>query len=205
MIHVLEGKVGDADLELLDAAYRLRHRVFVEERGWSELARPDGRECDGWDETGESIHFLDVEGGEVRGYARLVPQDGLFPVIRTAEKVAAIAGRPGIRGVGRLCVARATRGGSKIVNPASHILVAVCEYALGHAVPELFCETDPTFLILLRVLGFRVTLIGKPMMYCGKPMQLAIIEMSSASLETCRKRLSLEGNALLQRFSGLWR
>jgi hypothetical protein len=34
-------------------------------------------------------------------------------------------------------------------------------------------------------------------------MQLAVIEMSEASLETCRKRLALEGNALIQRFGTL--
>lgn len=204
MIRILADEVIGAEQALLEAAYRLRHRVFVEERGWSGLAKPDGLERDHWDLAGESVHFLDVEAGEVMGYARLLPSDGLIPAIRTQAKVAAIAGRPaGIKGVGRLCVGRSMRGGSKIMNPASHILIAICEHALENRIAELFCETDPTFLVLLRILGFRVTFLEKAMEYYGKPMQLAVIEMSEASLETCRKRLALEGNALIQRFSPL--
>jgi acyl-homoserine lactone synthase len=204
VIRILKGKPTGDDRALLEEAYRLRHRVFVEERGWTALARPDGLERDGWDEAGESVHFLNVEEGELTGYARLLPSDGLIPAIRTDAKAAAIAARPaGIRGVGRLCVGRSMRGGSKIVNPASHILIAMSQYALENRIPELFCETDPTFLVLLRILGFRVTFLEKPMDYYGKPMQLAVIEMSEASLETCRKRLALEGNALIQRFGTL--
>lgn len=200
VIRIIEPAEAGQHVVLLDEAFRLRHRIFVEERGWNWLAQPDGRERDQVDEQGQAVHFLALEGADLTGYARMMSPDGLIPAIRTEEKLLAIAARPGIRGVGRLCVAATTRGGSKVVNPASHILVAMCEYALAHSTPELFAETDPSLLVLLRILGFRVTFIGRPMDYYGKPMQLAVIAMSQASLDICRQRLNLDGSSLLRRF-----
>ena len=34
----------------MERAYRLRHQVFVEEMGWTDLAKPDGREIDQFDD-----------------------------------------------------------------------------------------------------------------------------------------------------------
>ena len=56
----------------MEQAYRLRHQVFVEEMGWHNLAKPDGREIDQFDNK-HAVHMLDIEHGEVLGYERLLP------------------------------------------------------------------------------------------------------------------------------------
>src|SRR3712207_7392983 len=49
--------------DLIERCYRLRHRVFVEERHWEDLRRPDGRDVDQFD-TADAIHVVVTEGRE---------------------------------------------------------------------------------------------------------------------------------------------
>ena len=56
----------------MEQAYRLRHKIFVEEMGWTDLAKPDGREIDQFD-TKHAVHMLYIEHGKVLGYQRLLP------------------------------------------------------------------------------------------------------------------------------------
>ena len=72
MLHIVKAQNIHEYHKEMDQAYRLRHRVFVEERGWSDLARPDGREVDRFD-TADAIHMLFVDQGEVLGYQRMLP------------------------------------------------------------------------------------------------------------------------------------
>ena len=53
----------------MEQAYRLRHNVFVDEMGWEDLRKPDGREIDQFDEgahstcsTSKTIASLDING-----------------------------------------------------------------------------------------------------------------------------------------------
>ena len=46
MIHIVTAENIDSYAAAMEQAYRLRHTVFVEEMGWKDLKRPDGREID---------------------------------------------------------------------------------------------------------------------------------------------------------------
>ena len=57
---------------LLMEAFRFRHTVFVEEKGWEDLRRPDGLEVDAFDD-GHTVHQICRRDGIVVGYQRLRP------------------------------------------------------------------------------------------------------------------------------------
>src|ERR1700744_2144378 len=72
MLHMVDAdNIHEYQAEM-DQAYRLRHRVFVEERGWADLARSDGREIDQFD-TPDAVHMLYIDEGAVIGYQRMLP------------------------------------------------------------------------------------------------------------------------------------
>lgn len=75
MIHVVNAANGHLYSDEMEQVWRLRHRVFVEGKGWTDLARPDGREIDQFDTT-SAIHFLLIRGGKVIAYSRLLPTTG---------------------------------------------------------------------------------------------------------------------------------
>ena len=45
-IHIVTAENIDSYADAMEQAYRLRHSVFVDEMGWHNLKRPDGREID---------------------------------------------------------------------------------------------------------------------------------------------------------------
>ncbi len=58
--------------DALEQHYRIRHDIYVGERKWMDLARPDGREVDQFD-TEHAVYLLAMEGDQVVGGSRLVP------------------------------------------------------------------------------------------------------------------------------------
>lgn len=72
MLHIVTNDNFDLYRAELDQAFQLRHKVFVEEKNWTELAREDGRETDRFDDE-HAIHMLFVADGRVIGYQRMLP------------------------------------------------------------------------------------------------------------------------------------
>ncbi|MHA1179191.1 MAG: acyl-homoserine-lactone synthase [Alphaproteobacteria bacterium] len=200
MIHIVTPETALTHHDLLEQAYRMRHRIFVEEKGWAAWTKPDRRERDEYD-PGGSISFLAMSQGRVAGCARLVPGGGMNKEIITKEKLAALTSRPQFCGLGRFCVETEIRGGTKIKNLASGLILSVLDYALENDIPKIFCETDPNFLILLRFLGLRVEFVGKPMPYYGRTMLMGIIDVTEEGLENCRDRLDLNDFHLGERMA----
>jgi acyl-homoserine lactone synthase len=60
--------------DLMDRVYRLRHDVFVTGLGWTDIAKPDGRDIDEFDHL--ATHVILMEEDEILGYMRLLPSIG---------------------------------------------------------------------------------------------------------------------------------
>lgn len=58
--------------DLLDRAFRMRHDIFVEEKGWEDLRRTDGLERDQFDDE-HAVHHVLLHDDEIVGYQRLLP------------------------------------------------------------------------------------------------------------------------------------
>lgn len=65
----------DDDPALMKRVWAFRHRRFVEQMGWRELARDDELERDQYD-TSTALHLVLEHNGEVVGYSRLLPTTG---------------------------------------------------------------------------------------------------------------------------------
>ncbi|CAN5416700.1 acyl-homoserine-lactone synthase [soil metagenome] len=72
MIHVISATNRHLYEDVLEQHFRIRHQIFVEERGWATLRKPDGRDVDDYDNE-ETIYLLALEGRRVVGGHRLYP------------------------------------------------------------------------------------------------------------------------------------
>ena len=72
MIRLITGSADPRHQDLLEEHYRLRHDIFVGERGWAGLARSDGREVDAYD-TPQTIYVFALDDGHVVGGYRFLP------------------------------------------------------------------------------------------------------------------------------------
>jgi len=163
-IHVVSAENIGAYAEAMEQAYRLRHTVFVEELGWNDLTRPDGREIDQFDD-GRALHMLYLEGDRLVGYQRMLPSmrphllsevmphlcDGDFPV------------GPHIWEWTRYCVTKEHRDRGRMLSPVGNLLLsAIVEWGLENGVSKIIIEMNPIWLLRLVQLHFRVTPLGIP-------------------------------------------
>ncbi len=109
-VHVVRRDNSDRYREELEQYFRGRYDVFVRERGWKELERPDGRDTDQFD-TEEAIHLLAIERSEVIGGFRFNPSTGptLFNQVFPDLSLIPLVGSPDIYEITRLWVAKETR------------------------------------------------------------------------------------------------
>lgn len=72
MLMVIPGSDISRHAALIDRAFRFRHAVFVDEKGWEDLRQPDGLERDRFDDV-HATHHICLRGDEIVGYQRLLP------------------------------------------------------------------------------------------------------------------------------------
>jgi acyl-homoserine lactone synthase len=72
-VHIVDRSNRNAYRDELEQHFRLRHEIYVGERGWHDLARRDGREVDAFDND-DAVYLLGIlpDKGVVAG-SRLVP------------------------------------------------------------------------------------------------------------------------------------
>ena len=71
-VHVVRREIRRLYARLLDDYFRIRHDIYVVERKWTELARPDGREIDQFD-TDDTVYLLALDHGAIVAGMRMVP------------------------------------------------------------------------------------------------------------------------------------
>src|SRR6201995_2103463 len=71
-VHVIRRDNKHLYQHILEDYFRLRHQIYVVERKWSALDRPDKREIDQFD-TDETVYLLGLEGRSIIAGMRLVP------------------------------------------------------------------------------------------------------------------------------------
>jgi acyl-homoserine lactone synthase len=164
MIVIVKGNGESRHADISEQAWRLRHRIFVEELGWSALHRPDGREIDQFDHE-EAIHHLCIRDGRVVGYQRLLPTTR--PHLLTDVMPELCEGPPPtgptIFEWTRNCVAPEWRDSATGVSQISfELTLGVVEWGLSHGIDTVTVAYEPQFLLralqmqfLVRPLGFQ--------------------------------------------------
>ncbi len=116
-VHVVRHDNSDLYAAKLEQYFTGRYDVFVHERGWKELERPDGRDTDQFD-TEEAIHLLAIDEHRVIGGMRMNPSTGptLFTEVFSHLCLIPLVGSPDIYETTRLWVAKDRRGQDLRVN-----------------------------------------------------------------------------------------
>ena len=132
MIYAIDRDNRHLYSEQLDEMFSLRHRIYVERRGWKALARPDKREIDQFD-TDKTIYLLGLEGRSIIAGMRLVPTiaptllSDLFPRLSLDGPVR----RPDVYELSRIFVVKHRRGEHAGPRAEAVIQAAAMEYGLS--------------------------------------------------------------------------
>jgi acyl-homoserine lactone synthase len=189
MIHVVTPENDYLYRGEMEQAYCLRHQVFVEEMGWTELAKPDGREIDQFDNK-HTAHMLYIEQGQVLGYQRLLPTtrphllSEIMPELCEAERPVGAH----IWEISRHCVAPSHRTGGRY---ASRIAIALgsglLEWAFECGVSVFITEIEPAGLLPLVQLHFQPLPLGLPSKVNGREVLAVTLTFDGRTLERFRE------------------
>lgn len=194
-VHVITRENRDLYEDSIQQYYRLRHEIFVDERGWHDLRRPDQREIDAYDND-HTVYLLAIDAGRVVGGQRLYPT--LLPhMISEVFPHMAQRGIPQAVDVlewTRYFVIKPRRTG----RTDCRLLAALQEFCLQEGISEVTAVVEMWWLPRWQQAGFKVRPLGLPQMIEGQSCIAAAIEISEQSLEHVRRIAGLRGAALVR-------
>jgi acyl-homoserine lactone synthase len=190
MIHVVDRDNRHLYAKEIEEHFRIRHRIYVEERRWMALERPDGREVDQFD-TEDAVYLLAIERGKVVGGTRLVPTLGphlmadVFPFL---ANVRGIQRGPDTMEWTRIFVVPEHRGrDSKILHT---VLAGMFEYCLRNEISTITVVMETWWLPRFLELGWEVKPLGLPAVIEGMNCVGTMITVDEAAY---RRTLAFKG------------
>ncbi|HEY4846532.1 MAG TPA: acyl-homoserine-lactone synthase [Methylocella sp.] len=184
VIHIVTPDNESFYRDEMEQAYRLRHQVFVKEMGWHNLAKPDGREIDQFDNK-HAVHMLYIEEGQVLGYQRMLPSTRPHLLSEVMPELCEVE-----RPVGahiwewtRFCVARERRVHGRAVCPITNLLLsAAVEWGLECGISQLIIETNTIWLLRMVQMHFRPAILGLQHTIDGQDIIAVIASFDSRTL-----------------------
>lgn len=180
--------------EELAQHFRLRHRIFVDELGWTALRKADGREIDQFD-TEHSIYLLGLEPerGVVAG-TRLGPSlrpHLLADVFPHAAAHRGVPRAPDVFDWTRIFVAPARRSETRPCRAAGTIKTAVLEYCIANGIRQITGLGEPYWVPALSKLGWNPQPLGLPIEHEGMLIFGFTCDVTLAALERTRSVFGL--------------
>jgi acyl-homoserine lactone synthase len=160
MIHIISFANRHLYEDVLEEHFRLRHDIFVEERRWETLRKPDRREIDSFDNE-DTIYLLALEGRRVVGGHRLYPTTKPSMMSEIFPHLADVRGCPSdplIWEWSRYFIIRDRRDG----NLNLRLMAAVQEFCLAEGIAKISAIMETWWLPRFQEAGFKVTPLGLP-------------------------------------------
>lgn len=199
-VHLVERSNRSLYDSALEEHFRIRHRIYVGERRWMALERPDGREVDQFD-TPEAVYLLALDKGRVVGGSRFVPttqphlMSDVFPEL---ANVRGLVRRPDVYEWTRVFVVPERRGEGR-PKVESLVLCALQEFGLLYGLSHITVVMETWWLPRLLALGWDVQPLGLPREIDGMQTMGAIIEVCEEALASTRRARAVEGPVLVWR------
>ena len=197
MIHVITRANRRLYETCLERLFMLRHQIFVGERGWIDLERPDGREIDAYDNE-DAVYMVALEGERIIGGHRLYPTVKPNALSDVFPHLASVRGVPEDLSVwewSRYFVVKDRRD-SKL-NLA--LMAAVQELCLEEGITEVSAVMETWWLPRFQDAGFNVRPLGLPALVGGEWTMAALIEISAQTRDYVKEKAGIHGSVLVRR------
>jgi acyl-homoserine lactone synthase len=187
MIHVISAANRHLYEDVLEQHFRVRHEIFVEERKWEALRKPDGREVDTYDNE-DAVYLLALENRRVLGGSRLYPTTKPTMMSEVFPHLAAVRGCPSNPLVwewSRFFVSRERRDGAF----NGQLMAAAQEFCLDQGIERLSLVMETWWLPRFHEIGFIVAPLGLPALVEDSWTMAATIEIRQESLDAVCDRI----------------
>jgi acyl-homoserine lactone synthase len=195
MIHIISAANHHLYEDVLEEHFRIRHDIFVEERRWETLRKPDRREVDRFDNE-DTIYLLALEGRRVIGGHRLYPTTKPSMMSEIFPHLAEVRGCPSdplIWEWSRYFIVRDRRDG----NLNLQLMAAVQEFCLAEGIAKISAIMETWWLPRFQEAGFVVAPLGLPALVEDAWTMAALIDVSRDTLRAINARTGL--SSVIQR------
>lgn len=184
--------------DVLDQVYLHRHEVFVGERGWTALARPDGREIDQFDND-SATYLIALDDNKVVGGQRLYPTTRPHMMSEVFRHLVHgdVPGGDDIFEVTRYFVVKERRFG----RTDCMMLAAVMDFCLREGITSMTAVVEMWWLPRWQQAGFKTRPLGLPVEIERQDCLAVEIMVSEETLARVSRLAGLKGSVL--RHTGL--
>jgi acyl-homoserine lactone synthase len=198
MIHIVTESNRDDYLDQLNEFHKLRHDIYVVERGWTGLRSVDGREYDQFDD-GRSTYVLSIEEDRVIGGARLRPTTLPHMLEEVCPQLAEVRGIP--RGSNiiewtRVFVIKERREGRYDGKAIGEIFAGVVEYCERIGARQVQFVFETRWLQRFSEIGWKLKPLGLPDFIANDWWMAATFEVEPQLIHALRRYFHLEGEVL---------
>lgn len=197
MIKTIHGSQIEAHEALMLDAFRFRHEIFVEEKGWSDLRQADGLEADAFDDA-HTIHQICQRDGRIVGYQRLRPT--LQPhMLSEALRYLCRQDPPSAENIyewSRFALGSPARESRPRRNEVFlELTQAVVEWGFAHDVMATTVVIDMRLMVVAMQLRFGVTPLGYPQKIGREEVIALQLDFDNETLRTIREARGLTRTA----------
>jgi acyl-homoserine lactone synthase len=200
MMHVITSANRHLYERELLAHFRTRHEIYVVERKWRDLARPDGLERDQFDNQ-DATYILAIDNGQIVGGSRLVPTTCPHLLSEVFPHLASVRGLP--RAVDiyewtRMFVVKSRREGRTMGGKTrGAVICGVLEHCLENGITGLTAVVEMFWLPLFHSMGWNLIPLGLPELISGEWSIAVKMSINEATLESARNFHEMAGRALV--------
>ena len=187
-VHVVTAESSLAYAAELESYHRWRHLIYVEERGWTDLRKPDGLERDQFD-TPQAVHLLALENGRVVGGSRLMQTSRpsilseVFPYLVERSE---LPSDDETLDWTRMFVVPSHRGAGRPRSVRGALLTSVMQYALSANARRVGGVMEAFWLSQFAAVGWRMQILGLPRPVAGAMVLAAFVAVDDAALRSVR-------------------
>lgn len=189
MIHTVSRLNRSKYQTIIETHFRIRHDIFVGERGWEALRKPDGREIDEYDND-ETVYLLALEGSRVVGGHRLYPTVKHSMMSDIFPHLASVRGAPCsplIWEWSRYFIVPDRREGDLNIR----LMAAAQEFCLDQGITQVSAIIETWWLPRFQQAGFKVTPLGLPALVENQWTMAALMDINEETVDTLLKRIGV--------------
>jgi acyl-homoserine lactone synthase len=196
-IHVVQRDNRHLYEKFFDPYFRLRHDIYVKQRKWMALDRPDGREIDQFD-TEDAVYLFCLDGGQLIGAMRALPtvqptlMSDIFPDLAIRGPVQ----RADVYELSRIFVIPERRGEHAGPRIEMLLLTAIMEYGISIGLTGFSIVLESWWLPRFERCGWRAHPLGLPQMVDGMSVLAVLVDCDETTWKSLCRQIGLTNPTL---------
>jgi acyl-homoserine lactone synthase len=191
-IHVVQRDNRHLYESYFDPYFRLRHEIYVKQRKWMALDRPDGLEKDQFD-TDDAVYLFCIDGGQLIGAMRALPtlmptlMSDIFPYLNIRGPIR----RQDVFELSRVFVVPERRGEHAGPRVEMLLLTAIMEYGISIGLTGFSIVLESWWLPRFERIGWKAQPLGMPRTIDGMSVLAVLVDCDETTWKSLCHQIGL--------------